>query len=302
MNPNNSNSAYGSGILFGLVAYGLWGVVPIYWKQWAGISSVEVLAHRVLWSLAIAVVLLWWTKGTALYGELLRSPRHLLPVAAASALLALNWLVFIYAVQSGQVLATSLGYYLNPLLNVVLGMLVLGERLRPLQFIAVAFATAGVGYHIYSLGELPWIAAVLASSFCIYGLLRKTTPVEPIVGFGIEMTVLSVPGAIYIAYLFATGTATVPNGELRLALLLPFSGVLTAAPLICFNFAAKRLTYITVGILQYIAPTITLLLAVLWYGEDFGTAQRVTFALVWVALAIFTAEALWFYRQNRAAA
>jgi chloramphenicol-sensitive protein RarD len=300
--PSGGRSPESSGVLFGLAAFGIWGFAPAYWKAVGDVPVVEVLAHRVLWSFAIALCLLVVTRGMGEWQASLRNPRHVLPVGFAAFLLAANWGVFIYAVSSEQVLATSLGYYLNPLFNIVLGLVVLKERLRPLQWLAVAIATTGVGYYMFALGELPWISVVLAGSFGLYGLVRKMSPVEPVVGFGVEMGVLSLPGAIYIGYLAAQGQSNFPAGVLREDLLIAGTGLLTAAPLLCFNAAARRLPYVTIGILQYLAPSLTLVLAVSLYGEPFTTVHGVTFGCVWAALAIFTLEAVLFARRAPAPA
>ncbi|MCA9512546.1 MAG: EamA family transporter RarD [Myxococcota bacterium] len=286
-----------SGFAFGVAAYGLWGLAPAYWKLLADVSPVELLAHRILWSLVVAAVLLVATRSLGAWRRVMASPRHALPVALAAALLASNWLVFIHAVATGQVLATSLGYYLNPLLSVVLGLAVLGERLRRVQWIAVAIAAAGVAGYVVAVGELPWISVFLAGTFGLYGLVRKLAPVEPIVGFGVEMAVMAAPAAALVAWLAHGGEARLPfaawgaPSPARDAVVAA-SGLVTAAPLLCFNAAARRLPLVMVGILQYIAPSMTLALAVGVYGEPFGGAQAVTFGCVWVALAIFTVDSI----------
>lgn len=280
-----------TGVLFGLAAYSIWGFVPAYWKVLRAFEPVEILAHRVLWSFAIALLLIAWTRGFADFRAALRSRRQWVPVAAASLLLGVNWLVFIFAVANEQVMATSLGYYLNPLINVVLGMAVLGERMRPIQLIAVAIAAIGVGQYIFVLGELPWISVVLATTFGLYGLVRKMAPVEPVAGFGVEMTLLSLPAAGYLAWLSSDGRAALPVGDLGMDAFIAASGLITAAPLLCFNAAARRLEFVTIGVLQYIAPSITLILAVAAYDEPFESVHAVTFGCVWLALALFTAEA-----------
>lgn len=282
-----------AGVLFGLAAYTTWGVAPAYWKGVSEVSPIELLANRVFWSFGIAIVLLWLTNSFGVFRAAFTTPRQLLPVAGAAFLLAGNWLVFIYAVSVDQVVATSLGYYLNPLLNVVLGLAVLGERLRPVQWVAVAIASTGIAIYVYALGELPWISVCLAGSFALYGLVRKMAPVDPIVGFGIEMSVLFLPCLGVVFWLASTGKAQIPFGEFPRDAYIAGSGVITALPLICFNAAAKRLPLVTVGILQYIAPSMTLGLAVLVWGEPFQAVHAWTFGAVWVALAIFTTEAIY---------
>jgi chloramphenicol-sensitive protein RarD len=286
-----------AGVFFGLAAYGIWGVAPAYWRVLHEYSPVEMLAQRVLWSGLLAIGLLAVTGGFAGFRQVARSPRHTLPVALAAVLLAFNWLVFIYAVSTDRVVATSLGYYLNPLFNVVLGLFVLGEKLRPIQWVAVSIAAFGVGQYIFVLGELPWIAVALAASFSLYGLVRKTTPVMPLVGFGIEMAVLALPSLGALLVLHQLGRAELPSGDLGLDAFVAASALLTAAPLLCFNAAAKRLTLVSLGILQYIAPSMSLVLAIWLWGEPFETVHAVTFGCVWLALALFTADSLWRMRR-----
>ena len=287
-----SRSSESAGVLFGLVAYSTWGFAPAYWKLVSDIAPVELLAHRVFWSLAIAALLLGVTRSYAGFRAVFATPRMLVPVALAAFLLATNWLVFIYAVTSDQVLSTSLGYYLNPLLSVVLGLAVLGERLRPLQWVAVLIAAAGITFYVFTLGELPWISVFLAGSFGLYGLIRKMAPVLPIVGFGVEMAVLTPPCIALVLWLSGSGEASVPVGNLGMDAYIAASGLITALPLICFNAAAKRLRLVTVGILQYIAPSLTLGLAVMYWGEPFDAVHMWTFGAVWLALAIFTLESI----------
>jgi chloramphenicol-sensitive protein RarD len=286
-------------VLYGLAAYSIWGFAPAYWKVLHALEPVEILAHRILWSLVIAMGLLAATGRFGEYRAALRSRRAVLPVALASLLLAGNWLVFIFAVANEQVMATSLGYYLNPLLNVVLGLFVLGERLRPLQGFAVAIAAFGVGQYVFALGELPWISVALAMSFGLYGLVRKLAPVEPVPGFGVETTLLSVPALAYLLWLSSEGRAAIPLGDLGWDAFIAASGLLTAAPLLLFNSAARRLPLVTVGILQFLAPSIALVLAVAAYGEPFETVHAWTFGCVWLALGIFTADAWMTSRRGR---
>ena len=298
--PREPRSREATGVLYGIAAYSIWGFAPVYWKVVRAFDPVELLAHRVLWSLVVAMILLAVTGGFAEYRAALRSRRHVAPVALASLLLAVNWLVFIFAVANEQVLATSLGYYLNPLVNVVLGLFVLGERLRPVQWIAVAIATFGVGQYVWVLGELPWISVVLAISFGLYGLVRKMAPVEPVAGFGVETTLLVFPALGYIGWLVSRGAAEVPIGAPGMDALIAASGLITAAPLVLFNATARRLQLVTVGILQYIAPSISFVLAVAAYGEPFEAVHAWTFGCVWFALGLFTVESVVVNRRARA--
>jgi len=298
MSPRAPRSRSASGVLYGLGAFSIWGFAPAYWKVLRSLEPVEVLAHRVLWAFVVGLLLIAGTTGFAEYRAVLRSRAHLWPVAVAAVLLAVNWLVFIYAVSNEQVLATSLGYYLNPLLNVVLGLAVLGERLRPIQWIAVVLAAGGVAQYVVVLGELPWISVALATSFGLYGLVRKMAPVGPIAGFGVETTLLSVPALVYLVWLWSEGRAVLPVGQLGLDSFIAASGLLTAAPLVLFNAAARQLTLVSLGILQYLAPSIALVLAVAVYGEPFEPVHAWTFGCVWLGLVLFTIESLLVSRRS----
>jgi chloramphenicol-sensitive protein RarD len=285
-----ARSREAAGVFYGLGAYAIWGFAPVYWKVLRALDPAEVLAHRVVWSFVVGMLLLAGTRRFAAYRATLVDWRHAVPVGIAAVLLAINWLVFIYAVATERVLATSLGYYLNPLLNVVLGLAVLGERLRPLQWIAVGLASFGVGQYVWGLGELPWISVVLAGTFGLYGLVRKMGQVEPIPGFGVETTLLCLPALAYIGWLASQGRSALPVGSLGMDAFIAASGLLTAAPLVLFNAAARRLPLITVGILQFLAPSIALVLAVVVYDEPFERVHAWTFGFVWAGLVVFTAE------------
>jgi chloramphenicol-sensitive protein RarD len=285
LNPRSSAS---SGILLAVSAYGLWGFAPIYWKLLEAAPAGELLAHRVLWSLAVGVLLLaLLRRGRELLG-VVRSPRRLASIALSSALIGANWLIFIHAVNTGRVLATALGYFLNPLVNVLLGVVFLRERLTPGQLVAVAVGSAGVLYWAIDLGEAPWIAVSLAASFGLYALVRKVAAVSPLVGFTLETLLLAPPALAHLAWLGAHGATTVPRPDAASWALVASSGVITAAPLLCFTSAARRLPLSTLGFLQYLAPSISFLLAVGVYGEPFGRTQAISFACVWSALAIFS--------------
>jgi chloramphenicol-sensitive protein RarD len=222
----------------------------------------------------------------------LRVPRAAAAVAAAAALIATNWLVFIYAVQTDRILATSLGYYINPLVNVLVGMLVLRERLSRAQGIAVALAGAGVAFQTWQLGTLPWISLVLAASFGLYGFVRKVAPAPPLAGFCLETVMLAPVAAIALAWLGARGEAVIPSAGLGSIVLVAGSGLLTAAPLLAFASAAKRLPLSTLGFFQYLAPSIAFGLAVLLYDEPLTTAHVVGFGCVWSALALVMWDSL----------
>jgi chloramphenicol-sensitive protein RarD len=283
-----------TGVSHAVFAYGLWGVIPIYWKEVAELPAPELLAYRVLASLVVAAALVVGARAASDLTRVLRSPRGAVAVVLASLLLAVNWLTFIYAVQTDRILATSLGYYMNPLANVVLGLLVLRERLTRAQAIAVGIAAAGLAFQTWQVGELPWIALVLAVSFGLYGLVRKVAPADPLPGFALEMLCMAPFGVIFLWLVAAAGDASMANASVRARLLVAGSGVVTAAPMLAFVSAARRLPLSALGMFQFIAPTLALLVAVVVYGEPFTPGHAVGFGCAWSALVLF----LWDGRQR----
>jgi chloramphenicol-sensitive protein RarD len=281
-----------TGVLFALGAYGLWGVSPVYWKWVSELPLLELLAWRVLWSFALVVAFGAVTHRGEEARAALRAPRVMAPLLCTALLLGVNWLTFVYAVQTERVVATSLGYYMSPLVNVLLGMLVLGERLPRAQGFALGLATAGVAYMTYEYGELPWIALVLPTTFGVYGLIRKLVRVRPLVGLGLEMLLLLPVSLGYLAWLLASGRSAVAGQDLATHALVAGAGLVTALPLVWFVNAARRLPLTTIGMFQYVAPSVTLLIAVWFFGEPFTRAQAITFGCVWIALAIYTREFL----------
>jgi chloramphenicol-sensitive protein RarD len=270
-------------------------VLPVYWKSLAGIPAHEILMHRVLGTAAFACLLLGVARRWGDLGALLRDSRRVLALAASSLLIAMNWLTFIWAVNRGQIVATSLGYYLNPLVNVALGVLLLREELRPLQIAAVALASAGVAYLTIASGGLPWISLVLAVSFALYGLIRKTVPVGSLAGLAVETGLLAPLAVVGIAWREASGAGAFANAAAQPPHVLPMllgAGVTTALPLVWFASAAKRLRLATVGLFQYIAPSLGLATAVLFYDEPFAREQAVAFSCIWSALALYSVELL----------
>jgi chloramphenicol-sensitive protein RarD len=272
-----------TGALYAIAAYVMWGIVPIYWKWLKDIPALELLAHRVVWSaLFVALIVVAVRKVAATRAALTR--RTLAYLGASTVLIAGNWGLFIWAVQTNRILQASLGYYVNPLVNVLLGVVVLGERLRRPQVIAVTLAALGVVIMAVQKGSLPWISIVLAGTFAAYGLLRKTAPVDALVGLLIE-TMLLVPVAVAFVWLRGTVVARSTPGHL---LLLVCAGPITALPLLFFTGAARRLPLSTLGFFQYISPTLQFLLAVLVYGEHLTVADVVAFTAIWLALFVFT--------------
>jgi chloramphenicol-sensitive protein RarD len=278
------------GILYAIGAYLLWGVLPVYWKVLEVVPPLQILGHRFVWSLAFLAALLFVRKEIPNFKQSVAAPRTLLIYALSACLLAVNWLTYIWGVNAGFIVETSLGYYINPLLSVLLGVIFLGEKLRPLQWVPIGLAGAGVLYLAVSYGALPWIALVLALSFSLYGLVKKTAPLNSLYGLSLETAIMFIPAIAYLLYVERLGTGAFGRLGATNTVLLALTGVITALPLLMFGSAARRINLSTLGILQYIAPTCQFLLGVLVYGEPFTHARLVGFGIVWVALAIFWLE------------
>jgi chloramphenicol-sensitive protein RarD len=281
----------GKGVAYAVAAYGFWGLTPVYWKALQAVAPPALLGYRILWSCAFGVALVSARRAWPELRRCLVSRRHGIPIFAAALLLAVNWLTFLWAIATDRVLATSLGYYVTPLVNVALGVVFLGERLSRTQLAALGLASAGVLVLALQVGETPWIPLALAASFGAYGLVRKAAPVGPIAGFGLEMLLLAPCAA---AYLLASGArgAVLPDAGPGVRVLVAASGIVTAVPLLWFNRAARDLRLATLGFFQYLAPSIGFALAVFAYGERFTPAHAVCFGCVWTALAITSLEAL----------
>ncbi|BCG89297.1 MULTISPECIES: EamA family transporter RarD [unclassified Mesorhizobium] len=276
------------GFLLALGAYLLWGLLPFYMKAVAHLPLAEVIAHRIVWSVPIAAAVLVWAGRTADFKAAIRSPRTIAMAALTAALISVNWGIYVWAIAVDRTVETALGYYINPLVSVVVGALLLGERLDKLQIAAVVLATVAVAVLTIEGGKLPWVSLALAFSFAAYGFFRKTLPIGPSQGFLLEVLLLSVPALFYIAYLIATGQDHIVSGNGTDTALLIGCGPVTSVPLLLFAFGAKLLRLSTIGIMQYIAPTMVFLIAVLIFDEPFGTTQAVAFALIWMALAIYS--------------
>jgi chloramphenicol-sensitive protein RarD len=276
-----------SGYLYALGAFGLWGVLPIYWQLIREVPALQVVCHRIIWSVLLLVPLLSWTDQWPVAMAAIRNPATMIRQVAASMFLAINWLAFVWAVSNGRMIESSLGYYINPLLNVLLGVLLLGERLRHGQTVAILLATTGVGWLSWHVGTVPWIAIALASSFCLYGLAKKTTSVPPLVSLWIEATVLLLPAIVYLTSQHLQGNGAFGVHGLRIDGMLLASGIVTSVPLWCFANAAQKLPLSTLGILQYLGPTLQFLLGWWVYKEPFDATRMIGFFLVWTALSIF---------------
>ena len=286
--PTNVDSGARRGFILALGAYLLWGLLPFYMKAVAHLPLAEVVAHRIIWSVPIAAAVLIWLGRTADFKAALRSPRMLAMAALTAALITVNWSIYVWAIAVDRTVETALGYYINPLVNVLVGALLLGERLNRLQIVAVALAAIAVIVLTVEGGKLPWVSLALAFSFAAYGFFRKTLPIGPSQGFLLEVLILSVPSLAYVVWLALAGEGHFASGNTTDTLLFMGSGIVTAVPLLLFAFGARLLRLSTIGIMQYIAPTIVFLIAVFIFGEPFDTTQAIAFGLIWAALAIYT--------------
>jgi chloramphenicol-sensitive protein RarD len=288
-----------AGVASGLAAYGLWGLFPLYFPLLEPAGGLEIVAHRVIWSLVFVGLLLTVVRRWGHVRAAVSDRRTLLVLLGAAVLIAVNWLVFVIAVNSGHVVETSLGYFINPLVSVLLGVVVFAERLRPLQWVAVAIAAVAVTVLTVDYGRPPWIALSLAVSFGLYGLMKKLVRVEAAPGLFVETALVAVPAVAVLAVLQARGTGTATSEGAGHLLLLLSSGVATAIPLLLFAAATRRVPLSTVGLLQYVTPLMQLAIGVFVYHEPMPPARLAGFVIVWVALAVFTADSL---RQARAGA
>nr|WP_322787658.1 EamA family transporter RarD [Sphingobium herbicidovorans] len=284
-----------------LGAYGIWGLLPIFFKLLHAVTPVEVVSQRIIWSLALILTLLAARRSLGALVATLRNRRLLLPLTLSALFIAINWLVYVWAVNGGHVVSASLGYFLNPLVNVALGVMVLKERLRRGQAIAIGVAALGVAIMAAAALTTLWISVGLAVSFALYGLVRKLTPVSPLVGLGAETMILTPLALAYLVWLSAHGGIGFGQNAYVSSLLVT-SGALTTAPLVLFAMAAQRLPLATLGVIQYLAPTLQFLCGVFLYGEKLTHGQMVSFALIWLGLILFVADSVASARRNRPAA
>lgn len=281
-----------SGYLYAAAAFILWGVLPIYWKQLDAISAAQLVAHRVVWSTGVLVPLVWLTGGGASIKTALTTPRLLARQALAAMFVSANWLGFVWAVTNGRMIESSLGYFLNPLLSVLLGVFVLGERMRPLQWFSVAVAAVGVAWLAAQYHHFPWIAVFLAGTFCLYGLAKKKTSLLAIPSLTVETLVLLLPASAFLLLEHGAGRGAFGRLGWREDLLIASSGVITAVPLLCFAAAARRIPLSAIGLMQYLGPSLQFVLGLFVYGEPFDAGKLVGFVIVWVALVIYAADGL----------
>jgi chloramphenicol-sensitive protein RarD len=296
-----SNTDSPRGLGFALGAYFLWGFLPLYMKAMAHISPFEVLAHRVLWSIPIAGAVLWALGRTSDLRAALRSPRTLAMAAVTAALISVNWGIYIWSIISGHALDAALGYYINPLFSVFLGAVLLGERLTPAKWVAIALAATAVIVLTLESGKLPLVALALTFTWGFYAYFKKSLPVGPNQGFLLEVLLLAPLAAGYVGYAAVTGSAHFLTGPTLDTGLLLGCGLVTAVPLMLYANGAKLLRLSTIGMLQYSAPTMIFLIAVFVFGEPFGTARMIAFPMIWLALVIYSGAILRDARRARAA-
>jgi chloramphenicol-sensitive protein RarD len=278
------------GLVQAFGAFFLWGLFPIYWKQLAAVPALEVVAHRTVWGFACLAAWVTLRRRWAEVRSVAGAPRTIAVLTGGAALIGFNWLLYIWAVTHGHVVDASLGYYLNPLVNVLLGIVLLRERLSRRQALAVALAACGVGVLTIRYGGLPWISLALAGSFGLYGLVRKTVAADALVGLLWETALLTPFAALFLAVAAAHGTGAFGHGPAHDSLLLALAGAVTVVPLMLFALGARALPLSTLGFVQYVSPSLQFLLGVFLYHEPFGVAQAVAFAFIWAALVLLTLE------------
>ena len=280
-----------TGFMLGLLAYALWGVLPIYFKKLSDVPAFDIVAHRVLWSLPFLALLIALSRGWPKLTDALSQRRTVAILFVTALLIGGNWLLYVYSVTSGHILAASFGYYLNPLANVLLGRFVLNERLKRLQWIAVAIAAAGIS--VLAAGALSqlWISLTLCGTFALYGLLRKIVPADAVTGLAIETAILFPLAISWLTWRYFEGAEVIGNSGFQTGLLL-LAGIVSTTPLLLFTAASKRLQYSTLGMLQFIAPTLQFLIAVLLYGERFTLAHAIAFPAIWIALVLYVTASL----------
>ena len=287
------------GLSIAASAFVLWGLMPLYWHLLKAVPSLQIVAHRVLWSAVLVALWLLWSRGRGWFAAILAKPRLAAMLTLSGLCIGINWGLYIWAVNAGHVVESSLGYFINPLLNVVIGTLFLRERLNPTQWVSVAITAAGVLWLTFNYGSFPWIALSLAASFGFYGFIRKLAVVDSVPGLAIESLYLFLPALAALAWLEMHGNGGfIGSWGWRIDALLVFGGALTAIPLIGFSYAVRRVPYSVIGFMQYIAPTLQLLIGVLVFGEIFDRARAIGFGFIWVGLLIFAVDGVWRSRRK----
>ncbi|GGT15425.1 protein RarD [Streptomyces atratus] len=300
--PVKGTNEQRAGLLSGIGAYGLWGIVPLFWPLLKPADAIEILAHRMVWSLGVVGIALLVLRRWSWIGELIRQPKKLGLISIAAAVITVNWGLYIWSVNNGHVVEASLGYFINPLVTIAMGVLLLGERLRPVQWVAVGTGVAAVLVLAIGYGRPPWISLTLAFSFATYGLVKKKVNMGGLESLAAETAVLFVPALGYLLWLGAQGDATFASEGLGHSALLAATGVVTAAPLVLFGAAAIRVPLSTLGLLQYLAPVFQFILGILYFHEEMPPERWAGFALVWLALTLLTWDAFRTARRTRAQA
>ncbi len=295
MNSKGLNPVCWSGLFAGLGAFLIWGVLPVYWKALGAVPAAEILCHRIVWSFVFVALILTLCRRWQEVSSLLRSRQSVGLLAISSLMLSVNWFTYIWGVNAGFVLEASLGYYINPLVNVLLGCLVFRDRLRRLQVLAILLAAAGVLNMVLNYGRVPWIALILAFSFAMYGLIRKVVRTESLPGLWLETAIMGAPALGFL--LLQESQGSFASLGLEVDLLLAGAGLVTSLPLLLFAFSARRLRLVEVGILQYIAPTSMFLLGLLVYKEPFNLAKLISFICIWIGIIIYMAESIWYLKR-----
>jgi chloramphenicol-sensitive protein RarD len=298
MSPEKKNDSK-IGVINAISAYFIWGLAPIYFKLISMISADEIMVHRIVWSSLLLFIIVIISKKWRALLTTLKQKKLILNLMLSASFLAVNWFLFIWAVNNDHLLDASLGYYINPLFSVALGVIFLGERLRKPQKIAVALALLGVLIQLIALGSLPIVSLALAGTFGIYGLLRKKMHLDSFVGLLIESAMMLPLALIYWLFFVESNTTNMAMNTTELNLLLMAAGIVTTAPLLCFTAAAKRLTLSTLGFFQYIGPSMMFILATFFYQEPLQMAKLITFAFIWLALLVFSIDSLNFHQRNK---
>jgi len=283
------------GVILGVATYMFWGISPIYFKLVDKVTLLEVLSHRILWSLMLLCLIVTISRNWKLLGPLLP---HIKTLLLTSLLIAINWLIFIWAISNGQMIETSLGYFISPLVSVLLGLIFLSERLRMWQWCSISLALVGVSVQLVAYAQIPWIAVSLALSFGFYGLLKKQLNLSGVISLMVETAVLAPVALGYLLFLHQDQKLVFLNQSMQMDLLLMSAGIVTTLPLVGFAAAVVRLSLTSIGLLQYIAPTITLVIAVVIYHEPFDSVQLISFSCIWIALAIFSLESYSFHNRT----
>jgi chloramphenicol-sensitive protein RarD len=294
----NNMTGNNRGIVYALGAYGLWGILPIFWKVLKAVPAYELLCHRIIWTFIVMMAIIALRHGYSWLTAFATNRRALIIFCGSSVLIGLNWFVYIWAVNANYIVEASLGYFINPLVNVLLGMIFLHERLRRGQMIAILLAACGVLYLTFSHGTFPWLAILLAVSFALYALLRKTAPLNAIQGLTVEIMILIVPAAVFLWFLDANHAGSFWHNDVRIAVPLMLTGFITAVPMILFAAAARRVTMTSLGLTQYLSPTIQFFIGIYMYHEPFSHTRLVGFIIVWVALIIYSTESIVVYIRS----